>query len=149
MDFSPSSLAALIWGARAATSFALPLEVLHVVHDPESNPGYYQTEGNELQRLEAAAGKMMRAFMEKAIVQNPDLEPLRSARRTLVVGLPVNRILEVAAQRDTRFIVMGSQGRTGLPRLLLGSKAQRVVQQSPLPVTIVKAPRDAWSGAGE
>jgi universal stress protein A len=36
-------------------------------------------------------------------------------------------------------IVMGSQGRTGLAHLLLGSKAERVVRLSPIPVTIVKA----------
>lgn len=34
--------------------------------------------------------------------------------------------------------MIGSQGRTGLSHLLLGSKAERVVQLSPLPVTIVE-----------
>ena len=38
-------------------------------------------------------------------------------------------------------IIMGSQGRTGLPHLLLGSKAERIAQLSPIPVTVVKAPR--------
>jgi hypothetical protein len=38
VDFSPFSRSALIWGARAATHFDAPLEVLHVVHDPGSNP---------------------------------------------------------------------------------------------------------------
>ncbi|MCP4732613.1 MAG: universal stress protein, partial [Bosea sp.] len=37
-----------------------------------------------------------------------------------------------------KLIVMGSRGRSGLPRLLLGSHAQRVVQLAPVPVTIVK-----------
>jgi nucleotide-binding universal stress UspA family protein len=43
-------------------------------------------------------------------------------------------------------IVMGSQGRTGLSRFLLGSKAQRVVQLAPVPVTIVKARRAQGRG---
>ena len=34
---------------------------------------------------------------------------------------------------------MGSRGRTGLQHLLVGSKAERVVQLAPMPVTIVKA----------
>ena len=38
---------------------------------------------------------------------------------------------------------MGSHGRTGLSHLLLGSKAQSVVQLAPMPVTIVKAPEGA------
>ena len=59
--------------------------------------------------------------------------------RVIVKGIPATRILEIAETRHARLIVMGSQGRTGLPHLLLGSKAERVVQMSPIPVTIVKA----------
>jgi len=44
----------------------------------------------------------------------------------------------VADKIDASMIVMGSQGRTGLPHLLLGSKAERIAQLSPVPVTIVK-----------
>ncbi len=139
VDFSPASRAALIWGARAAHRFEAPLEVLHVVHDPAWAPGYYQKEAGEVRRMEEAAGEMMDAFVEETIEHFPDLEALARARRTLVVGLPVHRILEVAASHGARWIVMGSQGRSGLPKLLLGSKAQRVVQLAPLPVTIVKA----------
>ena len=60
-----------------------------------------------------------------------------------MVGLPVNRILEVAKKSDARMIVMGSQGRTGLKHALLGSKAEQVVHLSPIPVTIVKADKTA------
>ncbi len=37
-------------------------------------------------------------------------------------------------------IIMGSQGRTGLAHLMLGSKAEQVVRMARIPVTIVKAP---------
>lgn len=148
VDFSPSSLAALLWGARAAESFGLPLEVLHVVHDPASAPGYYRAENGTLERLEEAASQMMETFMEDVLAKYPDCEALQRARRTLVIGLPVARILEVARASGARQIVMGSQGRSGLPRLLLGSKAQQVVQQAQVPVTIVKA-GSAPSAGGE
>ena len=39
-------------------------------------------------------------------------------------------------------IVMGSKGRTGLEYLLLGSVAERVMQLSPIPVTIAKMQSD-------
>jgi len=42
VDFSPYSEQALIWAARVAESFEVPLLVLHVVHDPGSAPGYYE-----------------------------------------------------------------------------------------------------------
>ena len=45
------------------------------------------------------------------------------------------------ASSKAHHIVIGSQGRTGLPHFLLGSKAERVVRLSPIPVTIVKAER--------
>ena len=58
-----------------------------------------------------------------------------------MVGLPVTRILEVATKTEAQMIVMGSQGRTGLSHLLLGSKAEKVAQLAPIPVTIVKTPK--------
>ena len=60
----------------------------------------------------------------------------------LVVGLPVTRILETAEKIEARMIVMGSQGRTGLKHIMLGSKAEQVVNLSPIPVTIVKAKKE-------
>jgi len=39
-------------------------------------------------------------------------------------------------------VVVGSQGRTGLKNLIIGSKANQVVQLCPVPVTIVKKPKD-------
>jgi nucleotide-binding universal stress UspA family protein len=56
----------------------------------------------------------------------------------LVKGLPTTRILEVAESKNAIMIVMGSKGRGGIKRLLLGSVAERVVQLSPLPVTVAK-----------
>jgi len=36
-------------------------------------------------------------------------------------------------------VVMGSQGRTGLKHMMLGSKAEQVIKLCPVPVTIVKS----------
>ncbi len=140
VDFSSDSEAALLWAARAAECLDQPLIVLHVVHDPESAPGYYQIgdESGHVQRLEEAAAAMLKEFVERIRQENPDLKPLQEVETSLAVGLPPTRILEVAQKRGASLIVMGSQGRTGLAHLLLGSKAQRVVQLSPVPVTIVK-----------
>lgn len=139
VDFSRHSMAALIWGAKTADMFDCPLKVLHVVHDPESAPGYYQQHNRHWQHAEVAARELMHQFLDRAIERAPDLAALRHAELHLVMGLPVNRILEFAEDQGAGLLVMGSQGLSGLPKLLLGSKAQRVVQLSPIPVTIVKA----------
>jgi universal stress protein A len=113
--------------------------VLHVVHDPSSAPGYYEREkkrDKHLIRVEEAAAEMMEEFLGKMTKKHPKL--LAKLTQRLVVGLPVTRILEVAKDVDAQLIVMASRGRTGIPHLLLGSKAEKVAQLSPIPVTIVK-----------
>lgn len=56
----------------------------------------------------------------------------------VVVGRPVAAILEYTDEHDVDAIVMGSHGRDGLSRVLLGSVAEAVVRRSPVPVTIVR-----------
>ena len=140
VDFSPHSAAALVWAARICDCLELPLQVLHVAHDPESAPGYYvrSKRKKHLRRIEEAAAEMMEEFLEEVAKANRGSKHLQKIEPVLVHGLPVNRILEVAEKLDASMIVMGSQGRTGLPHLLLGSKAERIAQLSPVPVTIVK-----------
>ena len=143
-DFSPVSRHAICWAIEASRSFGAPLLVLHVVHDPEAAPGYYsKSEGREshLVRMEESAVGMMASFIKKLQEEYPSEDSFQTVQTRLVVGLPVNRILEVAVDVDARLIVMGSLGRTGLPHLLLGSNAVRVAQLSPIPVTIVKGDR--------
>jgi len=79
-------------------------------------------------------------FMDSTIDANPNLDPLLQAERLMVIGLPVTRILEVVDHLDPIMVVMGSQGRTGLKHLVIGSKAAQIVQLCPVPVTIVKKP---------
>jgi nucleotide-binding universal stress UspA family protein len=56
---------------------------------------------------------------------------------TQSVGVPADEILEVAGEDDVDLIVMGTHGRTGIKRALLGSVAERVVRQSPIPIHLV------------
>ncbi len=57
----------------------------------------------------------------------------------MVVGPAARTIVELAAAWEAGLIVMGSHGRTGLKRLLMGSVTERVVGQAPCPVLVVKA----------
>jgi len=140
VDFTPDSKAALIWAGHYADDVGAKLLVLHVVHDPAEAPGYYrQRDENLLRPMEEVAAEMMASFLESVSKEHGDIKALQDAESTLVKGIPATRILEFAKAHGARDIVMGSRGRTGLPHLLLGSKAERVVQLSPIPVTIVKA----------
>ncbi len=142
VDFSADSEAALSFGARLAARLGAPLSVLHVVHDPGDAPGYYNVKGRKRQlgKLEDVAREMLDEFMQERIEADPEGEVLEKANRMLVVGLPVSRILEVVSRTNPQMVVMGSAGRTGLSRFLLGSKAEQLVRLCPIPITIVKKP---------
>jgi len=140
VDFSEYSEAALLCAAELAHVLGSPLVILHVVHDPGDAPGYYSVKGRDkqLERLEDVAAEMLEKFLQKIRDEHPGQGVLQDASTMLVTGLPVNRILEAAKKTHARMIVMGSQGRTGLAHMMLGSKAEQVVRLSPIPVTIVK-----------
>jgi nucleotide-binding universal stress UspA family protein len=54
-------------------------------------------------------------------------------------GTPVSTIVEYARDHQIDLIVLGSHGRTGLLRVLLGSAAEAVVRHADCPVLVVKA----------
>ena len=143
VDFTPDSEAALIWACEYAALVGAEVSVLHVVHDPADAPGSYRAKETDLLRpMQDVAASMMEEFLSKLRAQFPALTALGEARVSLVKGIPATRILEQAKSQKARIIVMGSRGHTGLPHLLLGSKAERVVQLAPIPVTIVKAQKN-------
>ncbi len=54
------------------------------------------------------------------------------------VGAPDDIIVQIAHDKQANLIVVGSHGRTGLKRLLMGSTAARVIGSAPCPVLVVK-----------
>jgi len=56
-----------------------------------------------------------------------------------VKGKPYEAIIETAKQKDADLIIMGSHGRTGLTRLLMGSVTERVIGHAEAAVLVVKA----------
>ncbi len=144
VDFSDHSEAALIQAAGFAEMMPATLIVLHVVHDPGEMPGYYSQliKKKKVIRIQDIAAEAFDEFMDRVIEDHPANDALREADRLMVTGLPVTRILELVEYLDPIMVVMGSQGRTGLKHLVIGSKAAQIVQLCPVPVTIVKKPDD-------
>lgn len=54
------------------------------------------------------------------------------------IGRPTSTIVDFAENEGVDHIVMGSQGRSGLSRVLMGSVAETVVRRAPVPVTVVR-----------
>jgi len=56
----------------------------------------------------------------------------------LEVGRPSRVVVDYADEQGVDHIVMGSHGRKGVSRILLGSVAEAVVRRSPIPVTVIR-----------
>lgn len=54
------------------------------------------------------------------------------------VGRPGRAIVDYVEEHDIDHVVMGSHGRSGVTRILLGSVAEAVIRRSPVPVTVVR-----------
>jgi len=142
IDFSADSAAALVWAARYAEQSGQRLALLHVVHEPAAEPGFYRdSEQDLLQPMETAAQEMMNQFLRPLLQEGQLSQALERAQQFFVPGLPATRIVEVAELLDAEPVVVGSRGRTGMPQILLGSVAGRVVELAHCPVVVVKSRR--------
>lgn len=61
----------------------------------------------------------------------------RPARSRILWGDPATEIVGYAREEHCDLLVVGTHGRTGVPRFVLGSVAERVARQSPCPVLVV------------
>jgi nucleotide-binding universal stress UspA family protein len=77
---------------------------------------------------------------EKATLQVDEMARANgvASERLIVDGNPANEILRIAEDDKMDVIVMGSIGKTGLEKFLMGSVAEKVVRNSRLPVLIVR-----------
>ena len=74
--------------------------------------------------------------LERCIGQN--VPSTVKTQAVIIEDLPVPAIIGYAKRNDIDLIIMGTHGRTGLGRLLLGSVAERVVAESPVPVETIR-----------
>lgn len=127
--------------AKAALEYACDhhsdarLTLLYVV-DPmadysryRAGPGYGREHEYESEREKGEA------VLESALKAVPDGVTVETA---LESGAPARVIIEYADDYDVDGIVIGSHGRKGPARYLLGSVAEQVVRRAAMPVTVVR-----------
>lgn len=125
-DFGPASERALETAAALATCFGARLVVLHVV---EENARAYPF-------------PMPREVLDAAKAHLTDTvaslhRRMLDASSVLRDGVAWEEICAYAAETPADLVVLGSQGRRGLPRMVLGSVAERVVRMATVPVLTV------------
>lgn len=133
-DFSERSELAFRVACSLARDYNARLVILHIVEPPMAVAG---------------EGVLM-------VPPPVDMEPLRkrlqqlrpedctiAIEHRLIQGDPALEILEVAELANCDLIVMGTHGRTGLGRLLMGSVTEQIVRKAACPVLTVKTPLTA------
>ncbi len=133
VDFSEPSLAALRYAADLARSLNATLDIVHVVEAVTYAPMIGSAV--DLERLREAQERAARTRLDRI----GTMLGKRFGRKhmALKIGSAVSGILDEAKHRRSDLIVMATQGRHGVGRLLLGSVAERVVRTAGCPVLIV------------
>lgn len=138
-DFSELGDQAIAPAADLARRLGAQLTIAHVVTAekppaPDANAPYFKV----AQRLWQADQELeagVKASLEERAAQCGGEVQVGVAR-----GGAIDGILELVRERGIDLIVMSSQGRSGLSRILLGSVAEELSRRSPVPVLIWKNP---------
>ena len=136
-DFSPDADAPFAYALELAGSLGASVDLLHVVENPMA-AGVWSSEmyTSELVGLQI---NLVRDAKERLRRCPPVIAGVRfGVSRHVRTGNPAVEIVEMAHERASDLIVMGTAGRTGLSHVLAGSVAERVVRTSPCPVMVVK-----------
>jgi nucleotide-binding universal stress UspA family protein len=88
--------------------------------------------GEWIEQAEERADAILDEAAEMAAAESRQIETVR------VTDRPPRGIVDYAEEHDVDQIVIGSHGRTGITRVLLGSVAETVVRRAPCPVTVVR-----------
>lgn len=143
-DGSPSAAAARALLGRMPGFRGLPVRVVSVSERAPGWFGWLQPEAPaEIQALEEA---IQADFKEHESTAAAAAEELASAgllaEGVALIGDPASEIVRVADAFDADLIVMGTRGKTGFERLLLGSVARKVLQRAHCSVLVIRARSD-------
>ncbi len=135
-DFSQFTDAALSYASSLAADTGAKLYIAHVDEYRDSSAAL----GEAALTTAAPWGVIDRSEVRKQLDKVSPTSPRVDFEHRYLEGGPVREIVDFAQREHIDLIVMGSHGRTGLSRLLMGSVAEGVARLAPCPVLIVKQP---------
>ena len=129
-DFGETSEKALSYGQNLTRAFGGRLHVLHVadVIATTASQFYPDHPGDPEMRAESLALKQLRALLPQGTAEFA----------VRISGSPGGAIVKHAESIGADVIVIGTHGREGVSRLLMGSVAEYVVRHAPCPVLVVR-----------
>ena len=137
-DGSAASEHAAMMAVGLARTQGAKLTALYVV-DPYPYLGIGDTNPMGFNAyMSAARGHAAHAHARVAALCGKGGEPVDLQLRLVEDGTAVAGILKTASDEGADLVIVGSHGRTGLSRLMLGSIAGKVVAESPVPVLVAR-----------
>lgn len=138
VDFTETSDRALDYAVELARKFEASITVLHAYQIPVYGfpDGAYITTAEVATQLSTAAQGRLDSIVDSRKVTGV---PMASILRDGVAWEEVN---SVAQEIKADLIIIGTHGRRGLARALLGSVAENVIRTAKIPVLVIHGPRD-------
>jgi nucleotide-binding universal stress UspA family protein len=144
LDFSAASMQALDYAIPFAEQFHSAIHLLYVYErDHEFSPS-----GDASHLLFEAAEARTQLRRRLADLQHEYALPFQAEDCHVQFGRAPRKACALARKLGADLIVVASRGRTGLPRLLLGSTAERIVRQAPCPVLVARQRRPESVASG-
>lgn len=131
-DGSRQAERAIEAGIELAKLTGARLYAVYIIASAGYSPRDFGWEESLRKILEAEAKKAVTFVEEAGKASGIKVEPV------ILEGHPADKIMEFSEQEGMDLIVMGTLGRTGLDRFLLGSIAEKVTRHSKIPVMVVK-----------
>ena len=129
-DFSTASDAALPHAEALAKQKSASLLILHVEETPLAYGG-----GELYYGLPEPTSERILAMLEQVRPSDPTV----AFTHRLTMGDPAGEIVRIAAEEGAEMIVLGTHGRSGMTRMLMGSVAEAIVRRAPCPVLVYRA----------
>ncbi len=133
-DFSDGSMFAFGLAQALARDYGARIVVAHVVEPPRA----MGVEGVLVFQPEINWESFRQRLGERYAA-----DPTIPVEHLVVEGHPADEICRLAGDYHADVIVIGTHGRTGIPRLIMGSIAEQVLRRAPCPVVTIKHPVSA------
>jgi nucleotide-binding universal stress UspA family protein len=127
-DFGPYATKALDLAVSIAVANEAALSIVHVIEFEKYAYAASFSVVDLIKPLRASAEVAMKNLVEQVRATHPRTDGL------VIVGIVWEEVLTRAKAQKADLIVVGTHGRRGLSRALLGSVAEKVVRLSPVPV---------------
>ena len=135
IDFSETSKKALRYAIPLAEKFGAKITLVHVL-EPNVYPENLlaPVELEEIKTRTIGEGEeLLEKLKQEAVCGRVDSVVIAT------MGMPYQRIIDLAAVTEADLIVLTTHGYTGLKHVFLGSTAERVVRHAPCPVLTIRA----------